>query len=282
MPVTLRAGHAREAAFARSSASLPIDVAKSTVSTLLSLASRCDGHLIERMEANRVTSASHVTDAVATAMVTVQRCVPESVRNVLCLVKLKRKALEMEEEEVDAGLKTLAAFLHQIAVGDVSVGSSEDTLHSINRLLGACPGFTGVPIAITPARSDALRLLAASSHVSVEIDSNRSHVSLPWFMPNCTSSATITVFDGDCEPVHGVAPADVVIESDTESLGWSVSSVTVESNAVTLLIVSEGNCSLATSLRVDIGGSPFTIPLEVRRAACVCVHTHTRTHTRTL
>lgn len=258
-------------------------LASSSLLSLQSLTARVDGELVMRLEANTVVATAHIIGDVSTAIDAVQRCVPESVRSVRRRLKLTDKLLEMREREVHAGLKTLALFLQYIGAGDDALELTEDALAATVRLSEDITPATNVSIALDP--SGAQPSVATSSRIVSGIDSTRSDVCHPaWLVPNRESLMTITVVDSAREPVFGVTPADVVVGFDEEPLGWFVSSVTVTANVISLLIAPAAECTPKATLRADVGSSPFTIPLEVRRAhrtRCVDASTLPLTRNRT-
>lgn len=241
-----------------------LTLASSKISALSSVASRCDGVLISRLDAFTLDAVSHITASVSALSDAVHQCVPAFVSNVRRRARTADKLLEMTLEEFDAALKTLAAFMQQCALGDFRLEFTQDTMDALRRILRG-DAFCPVSVVLGPSSANAATQgTLESSCIVLGIDSARTKVSCPpWLTRGEGNTIRVTVFDTVGEPVRGITPVDVLCALDHECVGWSVESVCVEANTVTLLLAVALECSDAARLDVRIWDVTTSIPLKV-------------------
>lgn len=75
---------------------------------------------------------------------------------------------------------------------------------------------------------------------------------------------SIVVVDGAGEPVNGITTDDIAVRVSSGSAGWTVTSVSVEANTITLEVELAEDCTDFATLDVDITYPTFKIILEVR------------------
>lgn len=240
-------------------------LASSALSTLLSSASHCDGALTARLEANRVSSVTRVTEAVDSILLTVQQRVPAFLEKARLHVCSADKDLELLGEGFESAAKVLLSFIHQSTVGGEStLEFTEDTFTAVNRILDALFGFVTIPTALTNASSSPLQPVAELFRTVARIDSTRSKVShAQWLTRGKVGIVRITLLDSAGEAVHGVTPAEVSVTFGKDSPGWSVPSVLVEANVVKVKVMTATDCCGTAVMCVNIWLSAFTIPLKV-------------------
>lgn len=248
-------------------------IAASALAALQSSVS-CNIESITRLEANVVAAASHVSADASTVIDSLHRCVPSFVSRARRRSQAVAKLLTMKGEELDAGVKTLLSFLRHIEAGGDTLQCHDIVSEGsivVRGLVEDVIVLTDVSVALSPASWEPLQQVSTSCRVVTGVDCSRSNVSLivPWFARDSINTVIITVLDCANQPVYGVTQSDVVTVFDKEASGWTVSSVTVAGNVVTLLIVPAVECTHTALLQTDIGGATFRIPLQVSEA-CIC------------
>lgn len=186
------------------------------------------------------------------------------------------KLLELKGEEFGGAAKMLTSFIQQSSEGDSSLEFTEDSLHTITAILDGLDVFPAVPIAMTPTHNDASLTACQSSRMVLGIDTSRSDVShAQWLARHECNPITITLFDSAGEPLHGVAPEDVIVTVDSAVVGYSVWVAPVEGNTVTLEVevaAADVECSDNAVLSVHIlSGSVLRVPVQVSGYLCLFV-----------
>lgn len=221
--------------------------------------------LIELLRVSVSRTTAHVDEAVASMLAGVPRCVPSFVSNARGHTNSVRKRLEMQEDELHDTIQTLEAFVQQSIAGDGTRGFLEGSVDGVLRLLRDTDALPDVSCGITSEGSEnSLRHLVVASRVDLGVDSERCVVAHErWLTRAQNNVVTIALADVTGEPVCGVTPANVGISVDSGALGWSVSTVSVAANTVTLVVELSFDCTTSAILDVNIGGVKLQLVLQV-------------------
>lgn len=266
-----------------------LDASLSTASTartaLLSIAATCES-AVPLLETNCAASSLHLTDAISSLVVPVQRSIPSFVSAARAHWDAVDKRLEMQGDELSDTIKMFQACLQLTFTGTLTDGAVPDVRESfamIRRLFDCRDAVPDVSTLLCPSGSDAARCVSDLSRVNLGIDPTRSQVSHAkwlargevWKGTTTSNIVSITAVDSTSEPVFGVTSADVAVSFSSGSVGWTVPFVSVEVNAVKLEVMLTLACSDAAVLHANIGGAAFAIPLKVRPSMSDA-HKHTR------
>lgn len=243
-----------------------ITLATSSQASLHSLSSSCNPLLIDRLEANTVDASVRVAQSVSTTIGAVQQCVPIFVSNARLHMQAVEKRMQSREEELTGTLKAYEACWQQLSSGAVS-SEVEDSVETIRKLFDCIDTFPDVSQAVSVSHAGsgvALACVGTASRIVSAIDAARSSVShAPWLTRSQTNAVTVTVVDNAGEPVYGVTPSDVRCFVASGAEGWSVASITVESNIVALTVALTANCRETAAIEADVAGTSIAIRLKV-------------------
>lgn len=108
--------------------------------------------------------------------------------------------------------------------------------------------------------------------VAPGIDPARCTASHPrWFRRGANNVVTLTLADASGEPIaDNITLLDVACTVDSSSVGWAVSTVSVEASTLTLVVYPDLNCTYETILRVVVWDTAISIPVKVSVSVSPC------------
>lgn len=239
-----------------------IRLAAISTAALATAASACDGDLITRLEWIAHNATSRLTASVSGLVLTVQQCVPAFVFHARQHQEAVDKRLQQAEEEHVDNVKVLRLYQQLLQACDGPVKVSEEVFAGACKLLETVDGFSGVSTVQVPV-VDAVTVNPAS-YVQDSVDFCRSIIThAPWLPRGDRSSLLFNLVDHIGEPVHGITAVDIVCGFSTETAGWSVVSVFVQLNEVSVSVELAADCSNTTTLEANIFGASLQMQLKV-------------------